>query len=263
MKLRKAFCPTANGQLYYWVAGSGPPILLLHQAAQSSTETITLAKELADEFTVIGFDYPGHGNSDDPETEPGVPEFTDSAIAVLNELDVAEAHVCGHHSGGIVALNLGAARSDRVLSVTISGIGIHTDEGVRAILERPMSRDLPIDTDGLFLSRSWNVYRELSAPGTEPATTFNFFLEGLKARTRPYDAHYSVLRWDRSLAEQSLDKPTLLLCGEHDSFAEHPEQFADQIQGSRLVHIEGGGAFLFYEKPVECATQIKNFIDSL
>ena len=263
MKPHKAFCPTASGQLYYWVAGSGPPLLLLHQAAQSSTETLMLANELSSDFMVIGFDYPGHGNSDDPANEPGVPEFTDCAIAVLDELEVAEAHICGHHSGGIVALSLGALHPERVLSVTISGIGIHTEAGVRAVLERPMTRDLPIDENGQFLARTWNVYRELSGPATSPDVTFRFFLEGLKARSRPFDAHFAVLRWDRGAAEKALDRPTLLIYGEHDAFAEHPDQFADQIRNSKLVPIDGGGAFLFYEKSTECAAEIRKFIESL
>lgn len=118
----------------------------------------TIAQLLTGHFKVIGFDYPGHGRSDDPERELGVPEFCDVAIAVL---------------------------------------------------DTPMTRDLPIDAEG------------------------EFFIEGLKARSRPYDAHFAVLRWDRDPVMARMRKPALLIHGEHDDFAEAPEQMAAQIEGSR------------------------------
>jgi pimeloyl-ACP methyl ester carboxylesterase len=56
-----------------------------------------------------------------------------------------------------------------------------------------------------------------------------------------------------------LDKPALLIYGEHDHFAESPEQFAKEIEGSQVLDIAGGGPFLFYEKPAECADAIIEF----
>ena len=32
-----------------------------------------------------------------------------------------------------------------------------------------------------------------------------------------------------------------------------------EIEGSQVVHIAGGGPFLFYEKPVECADAVIGF----
>ena len=48
-----------------------------------------------------------------------------------------------------------------------------------------------------------------------------------------------------------------------DEFAEYPEQLARSIDDCRLKFVAGGGAFLFYEQPAECARVLKQFIVEL
>ncbi|MEN7344194.1 MAG: alpha/beta fold hydrolase, partial [Pseudomonadota bacterium] len=159
MKRVKAFCDTPFGQVFYWTTGSGPPLLLLHQASQSSEECLQLAASLNDQYTVISLDYPGHGVSDDPARELQVPDYCAAIIAVLDELQIDKLHVCGHHSGGILAIYLALNHAERVQSIVLSGIGVRTEAGVRAVLDTPMTRDLPIDSAGDFLPKTWGVYR--------------------------------------------------------------------------------------------------------
>lgn len=260
IKTQKGYCTTKYGEVHYWRCGTGPLLLMLHQASQSSAEFAAIAPLLADRFTVLAIDYPGHGRSDDTETEPGVSDYSAAVIAVLDALGVDAAHVCGHHSGGLLAIHLAVQYPDRVNNVIISGIGIRTEENVRAVLETPMTRDLPVDAEGTFLARTWETYRKLSSPGTPPDTTFKFFIVGLEARSRPFDAHFAFLRWDRDAVLAEVHQPALLMHGEFDYFAEEPERLLDTIPNSLFVRIPGGGAFLFYEQPAACAAAIADFL---
>jgi len=257
---KKAFCTTEFGAVHYWQTGSGPVLLMLHQASQSSAEFHAIAPILANQFTVLALDYPGHGASEDPERELNVADFSTTVVALLDDLGLDQVHVCGHHSGGVLAIHLAVNHADRVDRVIISGVGIRTEEGVRAVLDTPMTRDLPVDADGDFLARTWDVYRRMSSPGVPPELTFDSFIIGLSARTRPFDAHYEILRWDRDAVLARMRKPTLLVHGEFDHFAEEPEKLLTMIADSHFVKIPGGGAFLFYEKPAECAAVISDFI---
>ena len=51
-------------QVHYRRAGSGSPIILLHQSPKSSEEYIPLINELSDQYTVFAPDTPGNGLSD-------------------------------------------------------------------------------------------------------------------------------------------------------------------------------------------------------
>ncbi len=261
MRIKKSFCATEFGDVYCWQTGSGPVLLLLHQASQSSEEYAAIAPHLAERYTVLAIDYPGHGRSDDPDVELSVQDFSSVVIEVLDELGLDRVHVCGHHSGAVLAIDLAVNHSKRIDKVILSGIGIRTETAVRAILDTPMTRDLPIDPDGDYLAKTWNVYRRMSSPGVSPEVTFKSFIVGLEARRRPFDAHIAVLKWDRDPLLEHIDKPTLIMCGEFDHFAEKPEKLLELIGDSQITYIRGGGPFLFHEKPRECASAIIGFLD--
>lgn len=263
MRLQQEFCPTDHGDVYCWQAGSGPALLLLHQASQSAAETKALAPYLADRFRVIGLDYPGHGQSEDPQRELEVADYARVALAVLDRFGVAECHVCGHHSGGVLAMRLAAEHPRRIASAVLAGVGMRNEETVQAVLDTPMTRDLPVDAAGEFLGRTWDVYRRMSAPPTSPQTTFEFFREGLCARTRPYDAHFAFLRWNWNAAAADIRQPALLLYGEHDHFVEQPDELASRIANCRTQRVADAGAFMFYERPAACAEQIAAFLAGL
>lgn len=262
MRIEHAFCDTEHGAVYCWSIGQGPALLLLHQASQTSAETKAVAVKLAASFRVIGFDYPGHGQSEDPDREPAVADYGRAALAVLDHYGAESAHVCGHHSGGVLAIHLAAEYGERIATATVAGVGIRDEETVNTVLTTPMTRDLPVDADGDFLQRTWEVYRRMSAPGVSPQATFEFFREGLCARTRPYDAHFAFLRWDWNAAAAKLDQETLLVYGEHDHFVERPDELAARIKRCRVRTIPDGGAFMFYEQPASCAREIVAFIES-
>ena len=256
---QRGFCATRCGDVYWWSVGSGPAVLLLHQASQSSVETRAVAEHLKHEFRVIGLDYPGHGLSSDPPAEPDVGDYADSALAVLDQLSISQAHVCGHHSGGVLTIYLATEHASRVARAVIAGVGMRHEETVQQVFNTPMTRDLPVDSDGEFLARTWDVYRRMSAPGVTPETTFEFFREGLCARTRPYDAHFAFLRWNWNDVAENVSQPTMMLYGVHDHFVEDPEELAERIDDCRVRTVDAG-AFMFYEQPADCAKEIAEFI---
>jgi pimeloyl-ACP methyl ester carboxylesterase len=97
--------------LHHEVAGSGPPVLLLHAAVGDSRIWVPQFRALAGEFTVIRCDLPGFGRSPLPE-EPCVD--ADEVAAVLEATGVERAAVVGNSFGGLVAIQLAARHPRRV-----------------------------------------------------------------------------------------------------------------------------------------------------
>ena len=217
---------------------------------------------MEDDFRVLAIDLPGHGASDDPDHELSIDEYTDVVVDVLDVLDIKRVHALGHHGGAYIALNLAYRYADRVDTTVFSGEGKLSPSEIDAILNTPMSRDLPLDASGDFLLKTWRVYQKMSAPGTSLPVTYKPFLVSLDARTRPYDMHFSVLRWDADEVLARHHKPTLLLRGEHDGYSGDVEAVHELIADSRLEVINGGGAWLFYEQPQACASVIRDFLQN-
>ena len=62
--------------------------------------------DLSDEFTVVAWDVPGSGRSDDPPASFRLPEYADPLAAFMDELGLGRAHVGGLSFGGVLALEL-------------------------------------------------------------------------------------------------------------------------------------------------------------
>ncbi|MGI9234534.1 MAG: alpha/beta fold hydrolase [Woeseiaceae bacterium] len=235
---------------------------MLHQSAQSSDEFLGLIAHLRDDFRLISLDLPGHGGSDTPGHELGVDEYCEAVVAVLDAMEVEKAHVLGHHGGCMLATNLANQHPHRVVKLILSGGGIPDPAVADLLLNQPMTRDLPMDPQGNFLVKTWNVYQNMAAPGTELETVFWPFVTGLNARQRPYDMHFEVLRWDYSAALDVLSHPALLIKAEHDAFSGDVEGLHRQLQSSEMVVITRCGPWLFYERPEACALVIRTYLGS-
>jgi pimeloyl-ACP methyl ester carboxylesterase len=258
--IQQGYVTGPEGQVHYWTMGQGPTLLMIHQAAQSAEEFIAIAPYLADAYRVLAIDLPGHGNSDDPPREFLVEDFTRATLAVLDQLDIQRLSILGHHGGSSVAMDIAAQQPQRVDKLILSGTGVRTREETQALIEGGMTRDIPITTDGDFLLSTWKRYVELTGPDAPPEVTFRPFLVSLQARLRPYDAHYAILRWDRRAVLEKLDLPVLLVQGDGDVFVNRQEQLAEMIRNSTRRVITGGGAFMYYEKPQECADVIRAYL---
>ena len=101
-RIKQGYVDAPEGQLHYWEAGQGEPLLMIHQASSSSEEFAGTVDVLSTDYRLITFDWPGHGLSDDPAYEFGADEYTTSALRVLDHLGIERAHILGNHGGALV-----------------------------------------------------------------------------------------------------------------------------------------------------------------
>lgn len=112
-------------RIHYEVAGEGPVLLLLHGMGShgGQWQHRGYVDRFAPHFTVVTLDQRGHGESSYPEeVEAYTParRMTD-ALAVLDALEVPEAHVFGYSMGGLNAIRLAMEHPERVKSLVLGG----------------------------------------------------------------------------------------------------------------------------------------------
>lgn len=109
--------PAAAGGLAYDLAGSGPPLVLVHGLSSSRRAWDLVVADLARDFTVIAVDLPGHGDSPALPSDRVDPRDLAAALGrFLDGLGLERAHLVGNSLGGWTVLE--AAADGRARSVT-------------------------------------------------------------------------------------------------------------------------------------------------
>lgn len=93
--------------LRYIDSGAGdPPVVFIHGWTCNLATFRDQIPFFAKNHRVIAFDQRGHGESDKPDQDYGIPGFVEDAVWLINELKLDKPVLIGHSMGGTIALNL-------------------------------------------------------------------------------------------------------------------------------------------------------------
>jgi pimeloyl-ACP methyl ester carboxylesterase len=127
-------------EIAYEPVGEGPPLVLVHGAAQDSRAWRPQLAALANEFTVVAWDEPGAGRSSDVPADFGLADYAHCLAALIEALGLGPAHVAGISWGGAVVQELNRHHPECVATLilvdTYAGWkGSLPEEEVRARLD--------------------------------------------------------------------------------------------------------------------------------
>ncbi|NIM92789.1 MAG: alpha/beta fold hydrolase [Anaerolineales bacterium] len=159
-----------NIKLYYDDHGDGQPLVLVHGFSSSGELWTPFIPPFKDRYRIIVPDLRGHGYSTgEPETM-NHRRFAEDIIALLNHLQIDQAHLVGHSSGGMCFLFIGIDYPHRVHSLSLISATYTFDEYARNQM-RNIAAELENDTEGIAESNRihgpthgedyWKVLREV------------------------------------------------------------------------------------------------------
>jgi len=253
-------------RLRYVTTGEGPALVLLHTLRTQLDMFQKVIPALATRFRVYALDYPGHGYSDIPRATYAAGFFVNTVAAALDRLDVKDAVVVGESIGGSIALLLAARRNPRVRRVVAinpydydGGRGIRRSSALANLIFRLST--VPVLGATVERLRSYpvlkrvfqgGVYRKEALP---EALAREMYLVGNR---RGYNRAFASLvrnwaSWEAARAEYpSIDRPTLLVYGDHD-WSHEDERVANAraIPDAEVRVIKDAGHFLSLDAPEE------------
>src|ERR1700680_1487747 len=116
---------TDKVRLYYEEAGSGTPILFVHEFAGDHRNWEPQMRYFARRHRCIAYSARGYKPSDVPNDASAYTykHWFGDAIAVLDHLKIEKAHFIGLSMGGYTVVQIGIHHSGRALSLTAAGAG--------------------------------------------------------------------------------------------------------------------------------------------
>ena len=261
--IRRAFADLSVGQVHYAQCGDprAAPVLLLHQSPRSWAEYRHVLPLLGRRFRALAMDTVGFGDSAAGQAPASIEQWARVAVELLDALNIRAAHVVGHHTGGVIAVELAAAHPSRVRSLVLSSTP-YTDEAFRrARADRPPIDEVAPSADGSHLAALWQK-RQAFYPKDRPELLEAFVLDALKASGSPEDGHRAVAAYRMEDRIAKVAQPTLILCATDDPFASpHAAEWLTRLPRARVVEIAGGMVPLPDQMPDPFADAIIDFLD--
>jgi pimeloyl-ACP methyl ester carboxylesterase len=229
-----AFADASGVPIHYDLAGSGPPLVLLHGWVGDSTtwRHAGYVDALASRFTVILVDARGRGRSGKPHdpAEYGEQHLAGDVLAALDDLGVDRAGFWGQSLGGRVGLVLAirhpgrlqalVAGATRAQAISVDPARIEAE--MRAILKHGMA----------------GVVADLEAAGPLPEWLRSVVLTADPAAVAA--SYAAMLGWGGVLEELAgVQVPTLVLAGERDPGFADMRATAERIPGARFAPLPG------------------------
>lgn len=266
-------------RVVYRVAGSGPPVVLIHGMLNSSSHWRSVALNLAGDYTVIAPDLIGHGDSAAPRGDYSLGAHASSIRDLLAAEGIDRASIVGHSLGGGVAMQFFyqfPQRTERLVLISSGGLGHEVSPvlrtaalpGVSALLSltihrrllgaltgtgrRLRERDLRL---GVYMQALARALRPLESPEARQA-----FLQTLRA---VIDVHgQRVSATDRLYLLESM--PTLIVWGERDNTIPllHGRRAHEAIPNSRFQTLPRAAHFPHLEDPDGLSEILREFMRS-
>jgi pimeloyl-ACP methyl ester carboxylesterase len=250
-------------EIYYEIAGSGPPVLLIHGLGSSHQDWEHQVPDLAEKFQVIALDLRGHGKSERHIGPYTISQFAADTGTLMEKLGVAPVHVVGISMGGMVAFQLSLDCPDLVEKlvvvnalpeVSLSSFRAQWEIGQRYFL----TRFLGMRFTGRILSK--RVF-----PGPEQAALRdNFAIRWAQNDPHVYMSSVrGILDWSVRERLGSLKCPTLVVAGDMDFIPlEAKQYFMRQIPESSMKVIAGSGHASPVDSPEEFNRIVLDFLDA-
>ena len=248
----------ANGtELYYEVTeadAGAPTILFAHGAGGNAAIWYNQTAYFAPRYRCITFDHRAFGRSPVGPLPLTVHKFRDDALALLDHLEVEQAHFVGQSMGGFTSIRCALDAPDRVASLTMSA----TPGGIYNPTPTEAARTL---TSGNGAVRDTMAQATFAKPD----------LLALYAAISDFNVNFS---WDKLatllsaqdvIQHESLAQiacPVLFIAGREDPLFP-PEQlasFVPHFKTAAIEIVEDAGHSPYFEQPQIFNQLLANFI---
>jgi pimeloyl-ACP methyl ester carboxylesterase len=248
-------------EIAYRRVGDGPPLVLVHGAAEDGRVWQPQLAALSDELTVVAWDEPGVGGSSDLPAVFGLTDYARCLAALIEAIGLGPAHVAGISWGGTVAQELYRQHAEFVATLIL----VDTYAGWKGSLP-----------EAEVHARVAGVLKTLQGPGEgfdptfpglfagAPPAEFLPLLEEMAAAVRPESlSNLLLVMAEADLRDvlPTIAVPTLLIWGELDlrSPLSVGQEFEQAIPKAQLVVIPNAGHMSNLERPAPFNDAVREF----
>ena len=266
-------------RVIYRIAGSGPPVVLIHGMVNSSRHWEEVALRLADRYTVVAPDLIGHGDSATPRGDYSLGAHAAFLRDLLAAIGIDSATIVGHSLGGGVAMQFFyqfPQRTERLILISSGGLGRQVSPLLRSAALPGAATLLSAVADRRVVAALGETGRRMRERGVRKGV----YLQAIARAMRPLEqprAREAFLQTLRSVIDvrgqrvSARDRlylldgmPTLIVWGERDNTIplRHGRRAHEAIPHSRFETLPRAAHFPHLEDPEGLAAVLGDFLET-
>lgn len=259
-------------RLYYEEAGSGIPIVFVHEFAGDHRSWEAQIRFFSRRHRCVAFAARGYPPSDVPERPDQYSQAraVRDILAVMDHLQIGRAHLVGLSMGGYATLHFGLDHPERVLSIVVAGAGYGSEKH----LQREF-RDNAAEVARNFLDLGSGAFASVYGSGASRVQLQNKDPRGWQEFIRMLAEHSALGSANTMLGVQAqrpsvydledrlktLVAPTLIIVGDEDDHCLQPGLFMKRsIPASGLVVLPKTGHAVNLEEPDAFNQHVVSFL---
>ncbi len=261
-RILRGYVDTPGGQVHYRRSGlPGRPVIgFFHQTASSGRMFELVMRELGARYDCYAFDTPGFGQSWQPADVPSVRWLAERLIEAVDALGIGDLVLCGHHTGGCIALEIALAIPARTRALSIIGPVTPTAEE-RVEYAKVFTTPFRPDAAGEFLPVAWNYLKMIGAASSVELHTAELVDHLIAWRTMPL-AFGALWGQDMVAGLRSLRVPLQFMCSKDDVLWPMFARACEFRPDAKTAVVEGGD-YQPDRDPQGVASALAAFVDGL
>ncbi len=256
-----------GAEICFDVAGSGPPVVLLHPFPANREFWLPVTQFLSTRYRLIMPDLRGHGDSSLGDGSATMSKHAADVAHVMNAAGVDRAPLIGVSIGGYVIFEFWRQFRERVSALVLCNTKASADTaearaGRLQAAEDVLQRGTEPFFEGMLQTVLGETTRQLRPDLVEGALR-------MMRKMSPED----VASVQRGMAERpdsiptahTINVPTLLITGDEDTLTGVPEAevMKQSIRGSQMKIVAKAGHYSAWEQPEEVGRLLRQFLDTI
>jgi pimeloyl-ACP methyl ester carboxylesterase len=250
---------------------SSETILIQHGFARHASFWYHWIPALSRHYRIIRRDARGHGLSSYPLPSSSydytLDTITDEIIDTLDQLGLQKVHFLGESTSGMIGEAMAAKYPERLLSLTVCSSPAYLPPKAQQMLAFD-KKSWP-DACRELGSRGWaEELNNLSGTMSHPDPAYSqWWLDQVALSSGEGLAGYAefLSTLDTRPFLKEIKIPMLILAPARSRLTSVEDQASlrDQVEGAKMVVIEGGGHEIYVDKPEECMEAFLEFLSGL
>jgi 3-oxoadipate enol-lactonase len=256
-----------DAEIFYEVAGSGPPVVLLHPFPLNHEFWLPVSKSLSPRYRVIMPDLRGHGESGLGDGPATMQKHASDLVRILDDAGIERAPLIGVSIGGYIIFEFWRRFRDRMSALVLCN--------TKAPADTADARNARLESANDVLQRGNEPFFEGMAQNCFGETTRHSrpdMVEGalrMMRKMSPEDVAGVQLgmaeRPDSTLTLKTINVPTLIVTGDEDKMTGVPEAevLKQNIPNSQMKVVPKAGHYSAWEQPEEVGRLLRQFLDAV